>query len=36
MAVFVFLAIVLAITLAGAIVGVDSRPSICETARRNI
>lgn len=36
MAVFVILAIVLAISLAGAIVGVDSRPGPRETARRNI
>jgi hypothetical protein len=36
MAVFVILAIVLALSLAGAIVGVDSRPSIREAARRNI
>jgi hypothetical protein len=36
MAVFVILAIVLALSLAGAIVGADSRPGIYEAARRNI
>jgi hypothetical protein len=36
MSVFVIVAMLLALSLAGAIVGVDSRPSIGEPPRRNI